>query len=172
MEPALIAIIGAVVGILLTNGIKLVLDARARAEQVRDIQTALRAEIRSHRRSLEVFLDEDRRNGVVTQILTESGYSPFVPREADAFIFSAVLGEIHILPGAVIDPVVLYYRQWHSLAALTDDMRSEPFYPLSPARKAAIYEDYAAMGAYADELARDAVAVINRSLGNGGEASI
>ena len=165
METAIVGVIGALIGVLVANAIKLVLDVRDRAERVRDIQTALRAEIRSHRRALEVFLDDDRRDGVVSLIMGESQYSPFIPSEVEAFVFKAVLGEIHLLPGAVIDPVVLYYRQWHSLAALASDMRSEAFSALPPQRKAAVYEDYMAMGAYADELARDAAAAINGSLG-------
>ncbi len=104
MDAALIAIVGAVVGILLSNGIKLVLDARGRAERVRDIQTALRAEMRSHRQTLEVFLDEQRGANVIAQIMNEPGFSPFVPHEVSPFIFDAVAGDIHMLPGSVIDP--------------------------------------------------------------------
>ena len=167
MEPALIAVVGAVVGILLTNGIRLVLDARARAERVRDIQTALRAEIRSHRRSLEVFSEGTVQSEVLTHIEAEAGYSPFVNREVDPFIFDAIVGEIHVLPGAVIDPVVLYYRQWRILGMLAEDMRSASFAQLPQARKAALYADYRNLGLYAIDLGKDAVDVLNASLDDG-----
>lgn len=164
MDAALIAIVGAVVGILLSNGIKLVLDARGRAERVRDIQTALRAEMRSHRQTLEVFLDEQRGANVIAQIMNEPGFSPFVPHEVGPFIFDAVAGDIHVLPGSVIDPLVLYYRQWRALAGTIEDMRQPSFALLAPQRKAAIYGDYLAVGRYAAELANHAIEAVNRSL--------
>ena len=170
MDSALIAVIGALVGILLTNGIKLVLDARARTERVRDIQTALRAEIRSHRRALEVFLDDERAEQAIAGIANGPDVTPFVPREISPFVFEAVVGDIHILPGAVIDPIVLYYRQWQTLAATIEDMREPSFRELSQPRKAAVYRDYLAVGAYAVELAKDAVDAINLSLSHKGEA--
>jgi hypothetical protein len=168
VEAALIAVIGAVVGIVLTNGIKLLLDARERTERVRDIQTALRAEIRSHRRSLEVFSEDAVQSEVLAHIETEPGYSPFVNRELEPFIFDAIVGEIHVLPGAVIDPVILYYRQWRILGILAEDMRSESFARLPQARKAAIYADYRNLGLYAIDLGKDAIDVLNASLDDDG----
>jgi type II secretory pathway pseudopilin PulG len=172
MDAALVAIVGAVVGIVLTNGLKLVLEARARSERVRDIQTALRAEIRSHRQSLELFLDEQRGADSVNQILSEAGFSPFVPREIGSFVFDAIIGDIHILPGSVIDPLVLYYRQWRTLASSIEDMREPSFSALSPPRKTAIYRDYLGVGRYATLLANDAIDAINRSLGDDGEEGL
>jgi hypothetical protein len=164
MESTVIALIGALIGIILTNGIKLILDLRTRAERVRDIQTALRAEIRSHLRSLDAFRDDERRRETIALILGEAGYSPFVPSEIAPFVFDAMVDEIHILPGRVIDPVVLYYRQWRALAASIEDMRAAAFAALSQPRKAAVYEDYIGIGVYAAELANDAIEAVTRSL--------
>jgi hypothetical protein len=58
MEIALVGVFGALLGILLTNAMTLVYDWRRRRERIRDVQTSLRAEIRSHRRWLESFDDE------------------------------------------------------------------------------------------------------------------
>ena len=47
MQTAIVGIIGALVGVLLTNIFRVILDWQARRERVRDVQTSLRAEIRS-----------------------------------------------------------------------------------------------------------------------------
>jgi hypothetical protein len=59
METAIVGIFGALIGILLSNVLRVYFDWRNRRERARDIQTALRAEIRSHRHALEDFDDED-----------------------------------------------------------------------------------------------------------------
>jgi hypothetical protein len=170
VETAVIGIIGAVIGIILTNASRIVLDVLARRERVRDVQTSLRAEIRSHRSALEIYLDEERWSSVAARIRSEPDYSPFVPREIDPFVFDAILPEIHVLPGEVIDPLVLCYRQWRALAAAADDMRGDAFAKLSQDRKAALYEDYVRLGSYGVELDKDAIDAINRSLKHEEEA--
>lgn len=170
METAIVGIIGAFIGILLTNALRIVLDLRNRRERMRDIQTALRAEIRSHRKSLEYFVDEPRWRSTIAQIGTEKGFSPFVPREVEPFVFDSIVRDIHVLPGDVIDPVILYYRQWRAISAFVEDMRSAKYAELEPARRASMYEDYAAMCIFATDLAKDAVDAINRSLRQDREA--
>jgi hypothetical protein len=164
VETAVVGIVGALIGILVTNAIRLYLDWRLRQERVRDIQTALRAEIRSQRHTLEQYGDAERSEAVVDEILSTGGFTPFLAQFVGSFVFEAVIRDVHVLPGPVIDPVVLYHRQVRSMTALIDDMRSPGFPGLSADRKAAIFADYTALGSYALELSDRAVIALNASL--------
>jgi len=165
MEQALIAIVGAVVGILLTNGLRLVLDARERRTRARDIEVALRAEIRSHRRALELFVTTDYADEAMEAIV-RGGDVPFAPRKAEPAIFNAVTPQIHIVAGEVIDAVVLYYGQYASLRSFLDEMRSPEFAALASDRKAAAFRDYLRVGRVALDLADDAIDRIGAALGD------
>ncbi|MDO8361088.1 MAG: hypothetical protein Q7T08_13795 [Devosia sp.] len=167
METAVVGIVGAFIGILLTNVLRVYFDWRNRRERVRDIQTALRAEIRSHRHALEYFEDDERASGVIALMESDAHYIPFITREVDPPIFTAIVGDIHILPGSVIDAVVIFYRQAKTLAGMTDDMRDDRYRSLPPNRKVQMYRDYLALGAYALELADDALGAIESALAAG-----
>ncbi len=171
MDVALVGVLGAVIGILLTNALTLIYDWRRRKERIRDVQTSLRAEIRSHRRWLESF-DEEKREGGAAVKVKEPGdfFAPFIPREVDTFVFDAIVAEIHILPGTVIDPATLYYRQMKALQAFAEDLRTEKFDRLSTPRKVEMYDDYLDMGVYALELADEAMAALNTSLKTAGSS--
>jgi hypothetical protein len=170
METAVVGVIGAVIGILLSNVLRLYLDWRNRLERIRDIQTAVQAEIRSHRETLEEYLDTALVAAVLARLRDEIGYVPLIPRKGDAQIFGAIVGEIHILPDSVIDPVVVYYRQWRSIGAFVEDLRGEVFGSLPAARKAEAFQDYVEMGIYAAELADAALTAIAASLKSGRRA--
>ena len=169
MESAIVGLVGALVGILLTNILRVYFDWRNRRERVRDIQTALRAEIRSHREALLEYADVEITAAIVERIKSDPGYAPLVTRKGDSQIFSAMVGEIHILPASVIDPVVIYYRQWRSLGAFVEDLRSEAYAALPGASKAEAFSDYLEMGSYAIDLADTALAAIANSLQTGEE---
>jgi hypothetical protein len=168
MVTAIARLVGAILGVFLTNVIRIWFKIRTRSERVRDVQTALRAEIRSHRRALDNFLSSQHmETGPVAE--PDHRQPPFVPREVEPFVFDAILGDIHILPASTIDPVVLYYRQWRVLMSAIEDIRSPAFASLSAERKEAIHRDYLDLGAFAAELANDALAAINLALGHGEE---
>jgi hypothetical protein len=169
MEIAIVGVFGALLGILLTNALTLVYDWRRRRERIRDVQTSLRAEIRSHRRWLESFDAEKTEGGAAAKVKDGEEFVPFVPREVATFVFDAIVDEINILPGAVIDPVILYYRQMKALSAFAEDLRTERFERLERARKIEMYDDYLDMGVYALDLADDAIDSINRSLKAGSQ---
>jgi hypothetical protein len=136
-----------------------------RRERIRDYQTALRAEIRSHRARLARLDLSEHSHLIATKIEVSRGeYTPFVPRESHPSIYNAVLSEIHILPAHVIDPVVLYYTQIRSLTEFAEDLRSKQFQTLDPERKSEMYRDYIGLTAYAVELADGALDAINVSL--------
>jgi len=163
MDAALIGIIGALVGIVLTNGIRLVLDARARAEKVRDIQTGLRAEIRSHRHAFELLGSQAEWQPVIAEVAA-GGFVPFTPTRTAPFVFDAILGEIHVLPGRVVDPVVLYYGQYATVRSFIDELRGERLRELDADRRASVVEDYFAVSRYALQLATEAIDAIDGSL--------
>jgi hypothetical protein len=48
LETAIVGVLGALVGIFLSNVMTMLLETRQRRERVTDVQTSLRAEIRSH----------------------------------------------------------------------------------------------------------------------------
>lgn len=158
----LIASLVQVIGWWIEHRHERVRQITSRREKIVDVQTAIRAEIRSHRHRLLQFANID------TASLPDDGsddFLPVVPGEVRPFVLEAILREIHILPTDVIDPVILYYRQVEALIKLVEDLRSDRFRQISGRRRVAMYRDYIAMGTYAAELATDAIAAINQDLG-------
>jgi hypothetical protein len=137
-----------------------------RAEKIRDFQIALRAEIRGELSNLSSYDFPSLLKDVRSRYKSEPGYSVSVPRLARHLIFEAIVGEIHILPEAVIDPVVLYARQRQAVESLVDDMRDRSFRELSTDRQLAIYEDYIRMWETWRDLAAQAEAALNEQLGS------
>jgi hypothetical protein len=166
MDAAIIGFVGALVGILLTNVLRIYVEGRNRHERVRDIQTALQAEIRSHRRALEYF-DGGDGEAITGRMEQDSSYTPFVTREINPPIFTAIVGEIHVLPGEVIDPVVLFYRQVKTLDALGQDLRDSTVGARAPPQRNPMVRDYFSLGAYALELADNALSAIAKTLSSG-----
>jgi hypothetical protein len=93
------------------------IDQLRRLEKIRDFQIALRAEIRSELRNLSQYDVKSLLKEVRARYDAEPGYSVSVPRLPKHLVFDAIVGEIHILPEAVIDPVVLYARQRQAVGA-------------------------------------------------------
>lgn len=138
------------------------LEAARRRDRVRDLQTALRAEIRSHRHRLQTADDAEATAATLAWITTD-GFTPFVPRGTPPFVFDATVRDLHLLPTHVIDPIVLYYTQVHVIAQFAEDLRSDRYANMAPERKAAMYADYVAMNTYAKRLAEGALAALEPS---------
>jgi hypothetical protein len=162
MSSALVGILGIVVGVLLSNVAARILEYLRRRERIKDVSTAIRAEIRSHRQRLLLF-GGDPIGHIVEKIRRNEGYTLFVPSEGKSFVLDAIVGEIHILPTGVIDPVVYYYRQIEALGQFAQDLRSDRFASLEAPRKAEMYTDYIAMGAHALKLANEAIEVLEQT---------
>ena len=100
-------------------------ETAKRLERIRDVQTAILAEIRAN-----PFhgLDLEKHGALIAEKMnSDPAFIPFVPRQVPTFVIDALIGEIHILPTEVIDPVILYYRQFLAISHFADDLRSERF---------------------------------------------
>jgi hypothetical protein len=120
-------------------------DRLRREEKIRDFQIALQAEIRSELANLQRFELGTLLADVESRYAKDKGYSVIVPRIAKHVVFDAVAKEIHILPEAVIGPVVFYARQRQVVEQLAEDMRHVSFRALAPERQLAMYRDYLGM---------------------------
>ena len=116
-----------------------------RDEKIRDFQIALRAEIQSELTNLRRFDLESVRVEMERRYAENPEFSVSVPRVAKHIVFEAIVRELHILPEAVIGPVVLYVRQRQVIESLTEDMRDNSFKTLSKDRQLAMYRDYLEM---------------------------
>ena len=131
-----------------------------RIEQIRrngricDFQIALRAEVRSELRNLERFdFELQFLADVEARYAKDENFSVTIPRLAKHIVFDAIVGEIHILPEAVIDPIVLYIRQRQVVESMAEDMRDPLFRTLTTDRQLAMYRDYLGMWKVWAELA-------------------
>lgn len=132
-----------------------------RVEKITDFQIALRAEIRSELRNLERFDFALLLQEVEENYERQQNYSVVVPRVTKHPVFEAIVGEIHVLPEAVIDPVVLYARQRQAVESLAEDIRDPSFRSLAKDRQLAIYRDYLNMWETWRDFAREAEAALS-----------
>lgn len=136
-----------------------------RIEKVRDFQIALRAEIASDLLNMQ---GSDRRQAMAelrTAFAADPSYSPVAPRLAANPIFSALVPEIHVLPEAVIAPVVHYARLRQTLERFAEDLRSETYRGLAAERRLLAYLDYLATYDRLEVLAHHALLSLDASLG-------
>jgi len=136
-----------------------------RDEKVRDFQIALQAEIASELLNLQVADRSEFLATVRDAYAANPGFSPVIPRMARNVVFETVVKEIHILPGAVIAPVVHYARLRQTLEQFVDDLRADSFRALTPDRQLLMYSDYLAMLDRVEALAENARAALGKSLG-------
>jgi hypothetical protein len=121
-------------------------QARQRAEKSIDLQKALRAEIRAHIAELEEDAAlmggfDAQLDALEAALADDPAYRPIVPKEKHDAVFSALVGEIHLLPTETVDPVVTYYAKLATLTAFIDDLRVGPLSAAPGARLGAIYAD-------------------------------
>lgn len=164
--PAIVAaVISALVtgtGWLVSERQTLRREAQRRRERVVDMQTALLAEIRAGQLYIEGVREQASK--IIRAFEDLEGYTPFVPRQIKPVVFEAAIREIHLLPTAIIDPVVLYYQQVAAVTALVEDMQTDRYGSLEAARKRAVYQDYAELMLHQAVLGREAIEALMRSL--------
>lgn len=117
-------------------------DDRRREEKRSDLSTALLAEITHYRDALDFFDLDDVWESVVSEMENDENYVPFVPSERNDTIFRAILGDIHILPEPVIQPVTRYYNQVFAIDAIITDLRSDTLRQEAQRKRIAAYTDY------------------------------
>jgi len=143
------------------------LENGRRAERIRDCKIALRAEISCHVPRW-IFQDETGHvDEMAKQIMAGADktppFTPFVPKETANPAFEAIVGEIQILPGDVIEPVIRYYQQVDVIAQLAEDMRGERYAALEAERKIDVYRDFIELRSEAGRLAIDAIDALEQS---------
>ncbi|WP_370401886.1 hypothetical protein [Sulfitobacter sp. JB4-11] len=146
--------------------------AALRAEKLRDYHRALYAEIGANLANLwDTERLEGYRDRMVAKMEADANFVPFIPIERHDAVFDALIADVHILPRQTIDPIVLYYAQVKSVAALAADMRAEGFGALAQDRRIAMYRDYIAMKVQLLAFGRYANALINAFSKGGADAA-
>ena len=141
-ERVVAALIGGsvvVLGWLISHRRDRVVERRQRREKVIDIQRALHAEIAAHVHQLEGNRLEAHKADMLARMQNDPDFLVMVPGETHATIFRALLPEIHLLPGPVVEPVTLYYSQIITVANLAEDIRSARYAAIASDRRAQMY---------------------------------
>ena len=163
---ALISVVISLMGLYLGGWIAIRHERRRRHEKVRDVQIALRADIRSELHNL-LSIDFDRHlDEIQTRYAAIKDYSVFPSYPARHVIFETLKEEIHILPEEVIDDVILYSRQRHAIEKFVEDMRDNRYAKLSADRQLEMYRDLMNMQKFLTETARNCVETLDTSLGS------
>lgn len=145
--------------------------AALRAEKLRDYHRAIYAEIGANLANLWDAAElESYRDQMVERMKDDPAFVPFIPIERHDTVFDALIADIHILPRQTIDPIVIYYSQLKSVAALAADMRADAFAAMEPARRIVMYQDYIAMKVQLLAFGRYANALID-AFSRGGKAA-
>ncbi|KGJ03039.1 hypothetical protein SAMN04487972_107132 [Paracoccus halophilus] len=143
-------------------------DRRQRRSRVEDMQRALLAEVRAHVVSLERQLQEGSFDELLERV--ENGDATLVMQHGgNDRIFRAILTEIHLLPGSVIDPVVIYYRLIAVMDNMADSIRRTA--RNRPDQASEMMVDYILLNEEAREAGLDVLEILTASL-QGGAAEI
>lgn len=143
-------------------------DSKARDERVIDMQRAILAEIRAHVVELERQIASGEMEAITTRVQMGDA-SVVLPHGGNDRIFHAMISDIHVLPGAVIDPVVIYYRLLTIMDKMAEAIRHAARKSLNCSTEMLI--DYLALNEAALEAGLDALEVLTASL-HGGEAAV
>lgn len=165
-QLGLLALGTAALGWYMSHRNALALREEERASRMWDYREALRAEILAFKEH------QSRRFGDINAAIekihesfvgetAELPFVPFVPSQKHNDVFEAISGNIHILPGQTIGPVVAYYQQIRSIELLSQDMRSEAYANLPTERREAVLRDYLGINAHALTLADEALHALN-----------
>lgn len=143
--------------------------ARARAERLRDYHKAIYAEIGNTLHSL--YHGASAGEEVLTRMMEDLDFVPFVPKEEHSHIYDAIVSEIDVLPRQTIDAIVAYYSLIKTIAALAEDMRGFTFRRLPAERRMVIYADYTDLRKEAFKFGQNALGVIKAFSDGGPDAA-
>jgi hypothetical protein len=162
---ALVSALVSALGWFVTSWQTLRLEARRRAEKVRDFQVALRAEIASDLLNLQVTGDRaPMLEAVTAAFANDENYQPFVPQLAENVVFAQIVREIHVLPGDVIASVVAYAGLRQSAEHFIADLRTASKDRLPAKRQLLMMSDYFEMLGRLEMLAAKAVQMLDASI--------
>jgi len=127
--------------------------ADERDERIRDMHRAIYADVASYLEALEsqVVLDQQLQ-GFLDRLAADKTYVPVLSPPRRSQMFTALSGQVHVLPRATIDLIVLFYSQVETTAEFVGNMNTDRFAGLSADRRKLAYEDYFAMLQFAYRL--------------------
>ncbi|WP_407050062.1 hypothetical protein [Methyloraptor flagellatus] len=129
METAIVGLLSAVIGLLVSNGLTRLLELRRRRDRTLDLVTALHAEIAAGTRtaSLQTTASESR--------YAETNPVPFGPADETDFVFASIKDDLTILPVEVVHEIVLYYKLAGQSNLYTADLKHPLFLEQSAEEK-------------------------------------
>lgn len=140
-----------------------------RAEQSRDLQTALRAEIFDYAEALTVDDPAAWRKQMRLDVLQagssgKTAFYPYFARISEPVIFDQLIKDVLLLPENTIDVVIQFYSTLSDLRLFIEELREEEFRKLNEERRLTAYLDLLSMQVTVVELGRMAVDQLDRSL--------
>jgi hypothetical protein len=164
---ALIAAIGAIAVFFLKVMLDRQDERRRRQERVDDLVHAVKADIAVERERLSAVFSPERSIAVKTALLEniEAGRPKPMPRTTTgvpSLVLDSLKREISLLPSAVIEPVIRFYRLNQGIDALDEAFASGVFDDIDPDRQRAALDSYFLSGSTALEAANQALQALSR----------
>lgn len=121
VDPAIVGLIGAVLGILVSNIATQVIEQRRRSRRTKDLVVAIHAEIKAGRETAA----PQTRDAEVQHLNADD--MPFGYPDQSDFVFSSIKADVSILPVEVIHAVVRYYKLVEQTNRLTEGFQDPAF---------------------------------------------
>lgn len=142
---------------------------QARRAEVAEIMTAFGAEIHDALKGAVVEgMTRSARGRDFSAKIREGGgqgpYHPFVPRPNVTVVFDAMSNRAHLLPQRTLFAIVTFYTLYRDIAAMSDDLNSDPFRAMPPDRRAEQFDQFVDLWCDADKSGVAALTQINEDL--------
>jgi len=129
VEPALIGLLGVILGVLLSNLLARALEIRRRFDRETDLIIAIHAEIVAGMRRTMEQTDTDEAS------YAKSDDDPFAMSDRTDFVFESIKADPAVLPKEVIHSVVRYYKLAAQSNAQTDGLLTPQFKAQNPSSR-------------------------------------
>lgn len=130
MVAALVGMLGAIAGLLVSNLLQVLLDRKRRRERMEDVLIAICAKIHAGGAAVARQLGAEERDYLIAQAAGQQ--IPFGPADETDFVFDSIKSDLSILPVQVLFEVVRYYKLAARTNLLTNDLRHPDFKAQSP----------------------------------------
>lgn len=154
-------------GWIVTFAVQELRTENQRLSKQTELMVAMRAEILD-------FLQDSHRDDIaregrdvaarIRSAPPDDPYLPFVPTAKKLTVSEALAGELPLLRKRPLSAVVAFYTQVNDVWELSKDLQRQDYAALPPERRARAYEHYVDMRLEAEDLAYEAVKLINRAL--------